>query len=117
VTVAKMSKKELEELQSAESWEETGETVGPSPKSARAIVSVAFSREDFETVAEYARQHGMKTSEFIRRAALDKTTPKRLDPLVVSVTGAVYTGYVTASAPRAKTKVSTKPEPAVYATA
>jgi hypothetical protein len=115
--VAKLSKEELEELQSAESWEDTDETVQPSSKSARAIVSVAFSREDFETVVEYARQHGMKTSEFIRRAALEKTTPKRVEPLVVSVTGAVYTEYVTVSAPRAKTTVSTTPEPAVYATA
>jgi hypothetical protein len=117
MTVAKMSWEELEELQSAETWEGTGETVRPSPKSARAIVSVAFSREDFETIAEYARQHGMKTSEFIRRATLDKVTPKREEPVVFSVTGAVFTGYVSVSAPRAKTKVSTKPEPAVYATA
>ena len=73
--MAKISKEELEELQSAESWESTDETVEPSPRPARAIVSVAFSREDFETVAEFARQHGMKTSEFIRRAALEKTTP------------------------------------------
>ena len=76
--MAKLSKEELEELQSAESWEgtdQTVQTVQPSSKFARAIVSVAFSREDFETVAEYARQHGMKTSEFIRLAALDKTTP------------------------------------------
>lgn len=115
--MAIMSKEELEELERAESWEETGENVQPSSKSARAIVSVAFSREDFEAIAEFARHHGMKMSEFIRRAALDRMTPKREEPCVVSVTGAVYTEYVSVSAPRARTRVTTTSEPAVYATA
>ena len=60
MTVAKMSKEELEELQSAETWEGTGETVRLSPKSARAIVYVVFSRDDFEIVGVYSRLHGMK---------------------------------------------------------
>jgi pectin methylesterase-like acyl-CoA thioesterase len=117
MTVARMSKEELEELQSAETWEGTGAATQVNLKPARAVVSVAFSREDFETIVDYAKQHGMKTSEFIRRAALDKAMPKHREPLVISVTGGVYTEYVSVSAPRAKTEVSTTPGPAVYATA
>ena len=58
----------------------------------------------------------MKTSEFIRRAALDATTPRQQEAAVVSVTGAVYTEYVSVAAPRVKTEVSTTAEPASYAT-
>lgn len=39
-------------------------------KSPRAVVSVAFAREDFELVARVARTSGMRTSEFIREASL-----------------------------------------------
>lgn len=42
----------------------------PGVKNARAVVSVAFKRTDFERVSEYAERHNMKTSEFIREAAL-----------------------------------------------
>jgi hypothetical protein len=37
------------------------------------VVSVAFSRDDFERVVETARREGMRTSEFIREAALKYT--------------------------------------------
>jgi hypothetical protein len=36
----------------------------------RAVVSVAFSREDFERLTEVAEKQGLRTSEFIRIAAL-----------------------------------------------
>lgn len=115
--MTRMSKEELAELQSPETWGDTEETVQRATKPSRAVVSVAFSREDFETIAESARQQGMKTSEFIRRSALEKAAPSQSGARVVSVSGGVYTGYTIVSAPRARTEVTTKPEPAVYATA
>jgi hypothetical protein len=74
-------------------------------KSPRAIVSVAFSREDFEHVADYAKRHGMKVSELIRKATLDQITPDQPRAVVTSVTGAVQTNFVTIAAPRAKIEV------------
>jgi hypothetical protein len=65
---------ELKELQDPETWEDLpdGGIRGPA-RSSRAIVSVAFSREDLRKIAEHARRQGMKTSEFIRNATLDAT--------------------------------------------
>ncbi len=37
-------------------------------------MSVAFARQDFQRVGEYAESVNMKTSEFIRTAALDKVS-------------------------------------------
>ncbi len=45
-------------------------------KAPRVVVSVAFSREDFESVAGYAGRMGKKISEFIREAALEKATKR-----------------------------------------
>lgn len=115
--MAKMSKEELQELQDAGSWEEPGEVVLPAAKPPRAVVSVAFSRDDFETIADHAKKHGMKISEFIRHAALELATPKPHAPVSVTVTGSVYTGYATVSAPRPKLDVRIDQEPPVYSTA
>lgn len=41
-------------------------------KDGRAVVSVSFGRQDFGRVAICAEESGMKTSEFIRKAALEK---------------------------------------------
>lgn len=49
----------------------------PGVKSGRTIVSVAFSRDDFARIARCAEQLGQKTSEFIRRAALEKAREHR----------------------------------------
>ena len=46
----------------------------PASKSNRVVVSVAFARQDFQRVGEYAKSVNMKTSEFIRIAALDKVS-------------------------------------------
>jgi len=81
---------ELKELQDEESWDDEGE-VRPAVKPQRAVVSVAFSRDDFERVATYARRHGMKTSEFIRRAALSQMTDENGRSTVLSVSGNVHT--------------------------
>jgi hypothetical protein len=113
--MGRVSKEELAELQDPESWEDEVEPIRPPVKSPRAVVSVAFSRDDFEDVARYARQHGMKTSEFIRQAALERASPEEQRAVVMSVTGGVQTGYAAIASPRSK--VETKaPEPKVLAT-
>jgi hypothetical protein len=67
-----MSDKELAELQSPNSWDFGEAERRPGVKRARAVVSVAFSREDFDRVATCAEQLGKRTSEFIREAALER---------------------------------------------
>lgn len=66
-----MDDHELQELQDPESWDDRYDQILPPAESPHAVVAVAFPREDFARVAECARRHGMKTSEFIRQAALD----------------------------------------------
>ena len=110
--MARLSKQELEELQSPDAWEVGGEVVQPSPKPARAVVSVALPREDFEAVVETAKRLGMKTSEFMRQAAIEKARPKTGEARVLAVTGQVFTRHVLVSAPRTKIDTTTKVEPA-----
>jgi uncharacterized protein (DUF1778 family) len=59
-------------LQSEGNWDYDRAERRPGRKP-RAVVSVAFSREDFERVASAAEQSGMKVSEFIREAALSRS--------------------------------------------
>lgn len=63
------------ELQNPENWDFEKADVRPGVKKSRAVVSVAFTREDFELVARAAEEFGMKVSEFIRAAALDRAQP------------------------------------------
>jgi hypothetical protein len=108
---------ELKELQDPETWEDLpdGGVRGPA-KPSRAIVSVAFSREDFRKIAEHARHQGMKASEFIRNATLERLAPEQGSEAVVSVSGNVRTPYPPPSGIRAKVEIKT-PEPPVRATA
>jgi hypothetical protein len=73
----------LRELEDPETWDMTGGEVLPPVKTARAVVSVAFPREDFARVSEYARRQGMKTSEFVRKAALDRVARGEQERTVV----------------------------------
>jgi len=63
--------KELD-FQDESTWDYAKAEVRPASQSKRVVVSVAFSRQDFQRVGEYAESVNMKTSEFIRAAALDK---------------------------------------------
>lgn len=63
---------EEKELRDPETWDFDQAVVSTGTQKARAVVSVAFARDDFEQVASAARQSDMKTSEFIRGAALAK---------------------------------------------
>lgn len=71
-------------------------------------MSVAFSRDDFIAVAEYAERHGMKTSEFIRRATLERLAPIEREA-IVTVSGSVQTGDADIAAPRPNVEVETSP--------
>ena len=70
-----MEDKEIKELEAAGAWALEDATPGRRTKPARAIVSVAFTREDFDLVSESAEQAGMRTSAFIRTAALERASP------------------------------------------
>jgi hypothetical protein len=93
--MAMKSKNQLEhDLEKTDTWVfEKSETRGPV-KSSRVIVSVAFSREDFTTISEYAKRAGKKTSEFIRQSSLEKATGQGLKTSVSTSgsTGVLWLG-------------------------
>lgn len=71
-----MDKKHPRDLENPENWDfEQPETRAPV-KPSRVVVSVAFQRDDFTMVSEYAERVGKKTSEFIREAAIEKASGK-----------------------------------------
>lgn len=73
-----MADKQQEELENPKTWDwERGET-RPGRKKPRAVVSVAFNHDDFETVALFAERTQMRLSEFIRSAALGCAEGKNL---------------------------------------
>ncbi|HET7035438.1 MAG TPA: hypothetical protein VFI42_07135 [Thermomicrobiaceae bacterium] len=90
----KLSDKQLRELENPETWEEKGE-VHPAVKNPRAVVSVAFSRDDFGRVAEAARERGMKLSAFIREAAVERAERDGtgMDPASVTMS-ATQSGFI-----------------------
>ena len=67
-----MSKDQDRELEKADTWDFERPEVKEPVKASRVVVSVAFKRDDFTRVSEYARRTGKRTSEFIREAAIDK---------------------------------------------
>jgi len=65
-----MADKKQEGLEDPKTWDWEQAETRPGRKKPRAVVSVAFKRDDFETVALCAERAHMKVSEFIRSAAL-----------------------------------------------
>lgn len=63
---------ELKELQDPDNWDWDSAQEMPPVKNPRASVRVAFDLRDFELVADGAEQAGLKLTEFIRTAALEK---------------------------------------------
>lgn len=63
---------ELAELQEPASWDYENAEPFPGTELPRAAVVVQFSGEDFSRLAKQAERAGMKVSEFIRVAALDR---------------------------------------------
>lgn len=78
-----MNKKELTELQSDETWDHDRGELRPPVKNRRTVVSVAFPRDDLETVGRAAEQQRMKLSEFIRRAAVDQAVTRAVVTSIV----------------------------------
>jgi hypothetical protein len=90
-----------DDLEAAESWDFASADKVPAQKSSRAIVSVAFKREDFDRVAEQAEQLGIRTSEFIREAALDRLRGGVIGAWLVLVVGEQREEiFLTSRAPR-----------------
>lgn len=63
-----------EELQKPENWDFDKAEEKPGRSQGRAVVSVSFSREDFNLVSQHAEMLGLKTSELIRNATLEQIT-------------------------------------------
>ena len=63
-----------EELQKPETWDFDKAEEKPGRSQGRAVVSVSFSREDFNLVSQHAEMLGLKTSELIRNATLEQIT-------------------------------------------
>lgn len=74
---------ERDDLADPASWEFTDEPASPQ-RPPRAVVSVAFSRADFERVESYAREHGQKISEAIREAVLARVAGVAAAPITLS---------------------------------
>jgi hypothetical protein len=84
-----MNDKERADLQDPDSWDYERAIELPASKKPRAVVSVAFAREDFERVAMAARRDGKKISEFVRDAAIGQVaSPGARATLMVSSAGA-----------------------------
>ncbi len=78
-------------LQDESTWDFDKAETRPASRSSRVVVSVAFTRQDFERVAEHAESVNMKTSEFIRTAALDKVSkPAEASGIACSVSNAGF---------------------------
>lgn len=89
-----MSKqKGRDQRHSDDQWESVPDGVRDANPNRRAVVSVSMAREDFERVSEYARKHGMKTSEFLRQAALDRIGYQRAELVSVRVSGSIFGHY------------------------
>lgn len=69
--------KDLDEMQDPSSWDFERAERRPGVQSPRAVVSVAFARDDFERIARAAEELGKRTSEFIREAALERALQHR----------------------------------------
>ena len=59
-------------LEDPDEWDFEGAECHTPARSGRAVVSVDFSSEDFAAVTEAAHQHGLRMSQFIREAAIEK---------------------------------------------
>ncbi|MHB8574132.1 MAG: hypothetical protein ACYDCQ_02255 [Dehalococcoidia bacterium] len=66
---------EDESLQDPQNWDWSQAERRPGSGASRAVVSVAFPATDFDLVSEAAERMGVKLSQFIRAAAVEKARP------------------------------------------
>lgn len=76
------------DLESPEQWDFERAARRRSVRAPRAVVSVAFRREDFELVAAAAERANMKLPEFIRTAALAAARGGQSEPRRLVIDGA-----------------------------
>jgi len=102
-----MTDQDEKELKNAENWDWDRAERRAGRKKPRAVVSVAFNRDDFETVAHYAERAHMKLSEFIRFAAIGCAEGSNLPQSVTAGSpDAPSTSYLT---PSPSTRVAESP--------
>ena len=69
-----MNKENLSNLENPEVWDLEAKSKVKASTGQRVVVSVAFPGVEFDKVAEAADRFGMKTSQFIRTAAIEKAS-------------------------------------------
>jgi hypothetical protein len=94
-----MNDQELHDLERADTWDFEAAEKSPPATKPRAVVSVAFAREEYERVASRAEQVGKKTSEFIRDAAMQEAR-RPLGVQTTALTTTASLGVVTPQAVR-----------------
>lgn len=99
-----MTTKSDTDLGNAEEWDFERAELSKPTQSGRTVVSVSVSRDDFDQLSSYAERIGMRTSEFIRRAALAHVRRPARVAFVFSASGSGGSMIFT-SAPVAKTAV------------
>ncbi|MBI2303672.1 MAG: hypothetical protein HYU86_02865 [Chloroflexi bacterium] len=100
-----MSKERERELEKAETWDFEQPEVREPVKAPRVVVSVAFRREDFAQVSEYAERVGKRISQFIREVAIEKATGRDVG-ISVHTPSSSTTGKLWWIAPQTITRVS-----------
>lgn len=85
---------EVQNLEDASEWDYEAAQSRPGVKPGRVVVSVAFSRSDFDLVVETAQHLGMKTSEFIREAALEEVDRHKELVSLFSFSGSLGSGVL-----------------------
>jgi len=69
-------------------WASEGHLAEPRARSeASAVQSVRFGREELRLVREAAARAGLTTSEFIRRASLERAVPSKPAPALTMTSG------------------------------
>lgn len=80
-----MDDQELLDLQNPETWADDEGEVRTSVVAPRVVLAVAFTADDFEQIARAARQRGVKTTEFVRDAAMSRATDQPIPAVVASL--------------------------------
>ncbi len=86
-----------EDLQNPDSWDFDAAELHQPAKRPRAVVSVAFQRDEYDRMVDLAQRYGMRTSEYIREAALGRITVRQATGTISSV-GGVRSGNFTGPA-------------------
>jgi hypothetical protein len=81
-----IDRNERDDLERPDSWDFENAATHEASKPARAVVSVAFRRDDLRRVSEAAQEEGMKVSEYIRNAAIAKARQPRAGGISAVVT-------------------------------